>query len=133
MFKSESAIKMSQQHFLARECLGWGSLLWLFGYALGFVFFPLAPMNLIGWYVMPIGLAFTALVLWKWVRADTLAAGLVIGVTWCVIAVILDYVFIVKLLNPPDGYYKLDVYLYYASAFLMPVLAAALRRKFGAT
>jgi hypothetical protein len=90
-------------------------------------------MNLIGWYVMPIGLAFTALVLWKWVRADTLAAGLVIGVTWCVIAVILDYVFIVKLLNPPDGYYKLDVYLYYASAFLMPVLAAALRRKFGAT
>lgn len=34
---------------------------------------------------------------------------------------ILDYVFIVKAFNPSDGYYKVDVYLYYALTFLLPV------------
>ncbi|HEY1303237.1 MAG TPA: hypothetical protein VGF24_06790 [Vicinamibacterales bacterium] len=33
----------------------------------------------------------------------------------------LVYLFIVKALKPADGYYKLDVYLYYALTFLIPV------------
>jgi hypothetical protein len=44
-----------------------------------------------------------------------------IGVIWTAIAVGLDYVFIIRLLSPADGYYKLDVYLYYALTLLMPL------------
>ena len=42
---------------------------------------------------------------------------------------VMDYVFIVLLLQPADGYYKLDVYVYYASAFILPVLAGWLRSR----
>jgi len=44
-----------------------------------------------------------------------------LGVIWTIIAVALDYVFIVKMLNSPD-YYKLDVYSYYILAFSLPVI-----------
>ena len=43
-------------------------------------------------------------------------------------AIVLDYLLIVKALNPADGYYKLDVYLYYALTFILP-LAAYSRKK----
>ena len=38
-------------------------------------------------------------------------------------AVVFDYLFIVKTLNPSDGYYKLDVYLYYVFTFIIPLFA----------
>ena len=44
-------------------------------------------------------------------------------------AIVLDYLFIVKAFNPPDGYYKLDVYLYYALTFLAPLAVAIYRRR----
>jgi hypothetical protein len=31
------------------------------------------------------------------------------------------FMFIVKAFNPPDGYYKADVYLYYALTFVAPL------------
>jgi hypothetical protein len=43
-----------------------------------------------------------------------------LGVIWTIMAVVLDYFFIVKMLNSPD-YYRLDVYLYYALTFILPV------------
>ncbi len=119
------------QRFLLRDCLGWGLLLWSFGYALGFLFFPLVPAETIGWYIMPIGLAATALVLWRWVRVGSLPQAIALGAAWCAIAVLLDYVFIVKLLDPADGYYKPDVFIYYVSALLLPPLAALFRRRPG--
>ena len=120
---------MLERRFLIRQGLGWGVLLWLVGYLLGLILFPIVPTGQIGWYLMPIGFAFTCLVLWKWVRVDELGRAVVLGIVWCAVAILLDYSFIVKLLHPADGYYKLDVYLYYASTFLLPVIAASLRRK----
>lgn len=110
-----------------RDGLGWGVLLWIVGYVLGFAFYPLVPSAVIGWYVMPIGLAIACFVLWKWVPVNRLIYGVWVGIAWCIAAIALDYIFIVMLLNPADGYYKLDVYLYYVSAFALPVLAASLR------
>lgn len=49
-------------------------------------------------------------------------------VSWTVIAVLGDYLFIVKALKPADGYYKLDVYLYYALTLFIPFLAGWRRR-----
>ena len=107
--------------FLIRDVLGWGLLLWLVGYLLGFVFYAFVPVALIGWLVTPFGIALTCFVLWKWVRVDRWSAAMLLGIGWSVIAIVCDYAFIVKLLNPSDGYYKLDVYLYYLLMFALPV------------
>lgn len=117
---------MGHRFCVAKCGLAWGLTLWFFGYVLGFVFFALMPPEKIGWYIFPIGLAVTVLVLWKWVRPQSLTTGLAIGAIWCALAVVLDYIFIVKLLAPSDGYYKLDVYIYYVSTLLLPVIAALL-------
>ena len=111
------------------DLFGWGFALWLFGYLLGFVFYAFVPPAQIGWYVMPLGIAATCLVLWKFVAFDTLTDGVWLGIAWAAIAVVFDYLFIVKLLDPPDGYYKPDVYLYYALMLLLPIGAAFLKRQ----
>ncbi|MEP7174436.1 MAG: hypothetical protein ABI705_13185 [Aestuariivirga sp.] len=113
--------------FLMRNGLGWGFALWLFGYLLGFAFYAIVPPDLIGWYVMPLGIAATCLVLWKWVRLVSMRDALLLGMVWCAIAIIGDYLFIVKLLNPPDGYYRPDIYLYYLLTLTLPLAAAWLR------
>ncbi len=116
------------KRFLIRDVLGWGFLLWFIGYLLGFLFYAFVPTALIGWYVTPIGIAMTCLVLWKWVRVDAMRDAVLLGVGWCIVAIVLDYFLIVKLLDPPDGYYKLDVFLYYLLTFSLPVAAARVRR-----
>ncbi len=93
-------------NFIIRDVLGWGVLLWLAGYLLGFVFYAFVPPAFIGWFVMPLGIGLTCLVLWKWVRVDSMRDSLLLGIGWSAIAMVCDYFFLVKLLNPPDGYYK---------------------------
>jgi len=115
--------------FVLRDLLGFGFGLWLWGYALGFVFYAFVPPALIGWFVMPFGLAVTLFVLWKWVRIPDVGRGFYVGLVWAAIAVVLDYVGIVKLLNPPDGYYKLDVYIYYALTLALPIAAGLWARR----
>src|SRR5579864_2536045 len=104
-----------------RDVFGWGFGLWLIGYLLGFIFFAVVPPAEIGWYVTPLAIAITCFVLWRWVQPGTIGDGVLIGIGWSVIAIVCDYFFLVKLLNPPDGYYKLDVYLYYLLMLLLPV------------
>jgi hypothetical protein len=115
------------RRFLIRDTLGFGFALWLFGYLLGVVLFPIVPASQLGWWITPFGLATTLLALWRWVRVTSLPAGAALGLGWCAIAVVCDYIFIVKLLAPPDGYYKADVYLYYGLTLALPVAAAAVR------
>ncbi|WP_338723156.1 hypothetical protein [Devosia sp. XK-2] len=109
--------------------VGWGLLLWFFGYAMGIALFPFVPTEYLGWYVSPLGLAATIFVLLRWAHIRTITQGLAVGLIWAAIAMVMDYVFIVLLLQPADGYYKLDVYVYYASAFILPVLAGWLRSR----
>jgi hypothetical protein len=47
---------------------------------------------------------------------------LLVGLLWTAIAVICDYLLLVQIFHPADGYYKLDVYLYYLLTFLLPVV-----------
>jgi hypothetical protein len=46
----------------------------------------------------------------------------VLAIVWVLIAVICDYFFLVKAFKPADGYYKLDVYVYYFLTFALPIL-----------
>lgn len=107
---------------LVKDSLGWGFVLWLIGYLLGFVFFFALPPLLIDWAILPIGLLLTGWVLLKQVQGVNFRHYLIVAVVWTVIAIIFDYLFIVQALKPIDGYYKLDVYLYYLLTFALPLV-----------
>lgn len=106
-----------------KDALGWGFVLWLIGYALGMIVFALVPANLIGWIIMPIGTAITLWIAFKKVKGDTFRYYCLVALIWLLIAVLGDYLFIVKALKPADGYYKPDVYLYYALTLAIPLFA----------
>ena len=106
---------------LIKDGLGWGIVLWLIGYILGIIFFFILPTAILGWVIMPIGVVITLWVLIKKVKGASSGYYLTLGVFWTAIAVMLDYLFIVKALSPAGGYYKLDVYLYYALTFIIPI------------
>ncbi len=108
---------------------GWGLGLWLIGYVLGFIFFMFVPANLIGWFIMPIGAAITIWVVLKKIERESFGCYIGLGVIWVLIAVVFDYLFIVKMLKPADGYYKLDVYIYYLLTFLIPVVIGYFKMK----
>jgi hypothetical protein len=104
------------------DTFGWGFFLWLIGYILGIILFLILPATLIGWVIMPIGIALTLWVLLKKVHAESLKNYVFIAIAWGLIAITCDYIFLVKLFKPVDGYYKLDVYVYYIATFTLPLL-----------
>ena len=115
---------------MLKDAIGWGFLLWLVGYVLGIAFFAVLPPALIGWAIMPIGIAITLWVLFRRVKASGLQYYVILALAWTAIAVAFDYIFIVKAFHPADGYYKPDVYLYYALTFVLP-LAVGWRKRAG--
>jgi hypothetical protein len=112
-----------------KDALGWGVLLWFIGYILGFVFFALVPANVIGWYIMPFGIVITLFVAFKFIKGQDLQYYFKVALVWTALAIILDYLFLVKLLNPAGGYYKLDVYVYYGLTFILPLLVGWYKNK----
>ena len=110
-----------------KDSLGWGFILWLVGYILGFIFFAVVSPSMIGWVITPIGIIITLWVLLKRVKGSSFQYYLMLAILWTLIAVVLDYLFIVKTLHPADGYYKLDVYLYYILTFILPIVVGGLK------
>lgn len=99
----------------------WGFVLWLFGYVLGIVFFAFVPKEVIGWFILPFGVAFMLWVLFKKIKREEFMCYIGLGVIWTIMAAVLDYLFIVKLFKSAD-YYKLDVYVYYGLTFILSVV-----------
>lgn len=118
---------MNKQFY--KDAFGWGFLLWLIGYGLGIMLFSVVPISMIGWIIMPIGTIITLWVLFKKIKADSLQYYALLGVVWVLLAVVFDYFFLVKAFKPADGYYKLDVYLYYTLTFLLPILVGWRNKK----
>ncbi len=114
---------------ILKDSVGWGIVLWLIGYGLGIILFFFVPANALGWVIMPIGIVITLWVLFKRISVGSFRRYLTLAIAWTLIAVICDYFFLVKLLKPADGYYKLDVYLYYIITFLLPLLVGTYRIK----
>jgi hypothetical protein len=105
-----------------KAIIGWGVLLWFIGYVLGIVLFPIVPSSMIGLVIMPIGIIITLWVLLKKIKSSSFQYYLKLAVIWTLIAIVLDYFLLVKLFKPADGYYKVDVYLYYILTFLLPLI-----------
>jgi hypothetical protein len=116
------ASHVMKEHFL-RDAFGWGFVLWLIGYALGIALFAFVPTSLIGWMIMPFAVALTLWVAFKKVKGSTLRYFGLVALVWLLIALVGDYFFIVKAFAPADGYYKADVYLYYALTLAIPLFA----------
>lgn len=114
---------------ILKDALGWGFFLWLIGYALGILLFSLVPISLIGWIISPIGIAVTLWVLLKKIKVKSFNYYMLLGIAWALIAIVFDYFFLVRVFNPEDGYYKLDVYLYYAITLTLPILAGMYKNK----
>jgi hypothetical protein len=116
---SASIPRNNKQIFL--NTVFWGFILWLIGYILGFIFFAFIPKDLIGWYILPIGVVVTLWVLFKKIARKSFQCYIGLGIFWTLIAFICDYLFIVRLLHSTN-YYKFDVYLYYVLTFVLPIL-----------
>jgi hypothetical protein len=101
--------------------LFWGFILWLFGYVLGIIFFAFIPKEVMGWYIMPFGLAATLWVLLKKIKRESFTCYVGLGVIWTIMAIVLDYFFLVKLFKAVD-YYKIDVYIYYFLTLFLPII-----------
>ncbi|MFA5268510.1 MAG: hypothetical protein WC379_11115 [Methanoregula sp.] len=106
-----------------KDTAGLGIFFWLVGYLAGMVLFFTPFKDNMGWIIMAIFTPFTILVTWWWFRQRGYLsweyyAG--VGIAWALIAVVLDYLFIVTLLSSP-AYYSLHIYLYYVLMFLIPV------------
>ena len=106
-----------------KDTAGLGTFFWLLGYLASLVlYFSPIPYS-IGWVLLVILTPFTIWVTWWWFRPRERLplqyyAG--VGIAWALIAIVLDYLFIVMLFGSP-AYYALHIYLYYALMFLIPV------------
>jgi hypothetical protein len=109
---------------ILRNTFFWGFIIWLFGYILGFVFFAFVPKQYIGWCILPFGVLFTLWILLKKVYRERFTCYIGLGVIWTVMAVVLDFLFIVRLLHSTD-YYRLDVYVYYLLTLSLPIIVGA--------
>ncbi|MFA6005665.1 MAG: hypothetical protein WC775_04240 [Patescibacteria group bacterium] len=105
-----------------KNMLTWGFVLWVTGYIAGFVLFFVVPKDYIGWVITPFAILFTVWVLFKKVKRPELMCYFGTGLIWTLMAMILDYIFIVMLLKTGTSYYKPDVFLYYGLTFLLPIL-----------
>jgi len=113
-----------------KEAFGWGFALWLIGYILGILLFALVPPVAIGWVITPFGVGITLWVLLKKIKAGSIGHYAGIAVVWTLLAVALDYLFLVQIFKPADGYYKFDVYLYYFLTFTLPPLVGWHKKAF---
>jgi hypothetical protein len=108
------------------DTLGLGFILWLAGYLSSIPLYFLVPKVILGWVLFA---AFTPVTLyvayWRFHKRE-LPVGyyLIVAIVWTLIAISFDYVFIVTLLNAKD-YYKMDVFVYYATIFIIPMLIGA--------
>jgi len=105
-----------------KDTAGLGTLLWLIGYLASLVLYFSPVSYALGWVLLVIFTPFTIWVTWWWFWERTLPLSYFggVAVSWTVIAIVLDYLFIVLLFHSP-GYYMPDVFVYYAVMFLIPM------------
>jgi hypothetical protein len=103
-----------------KDAVGLGTLLWLFGYVASLVLFFSPFVNNMGWIISAIFTPVTIAITWLWFRLRDLPLlyFVKVGIAWTVIAIVLDYLFIVQLFQAT--YYETDVFVYYALTFLIP-------------
>ncbi|MBI5045330.1 MAG: hypothetical protein HZC02_05400 [Candidatus Levybacteria bacterium] len=104
-----------------KDAILWGFFLWFVGYILGIFLFMVVPKDLLGWIIMPMGILITLWVLVKKVKGISFQYYFLLALFWVLLAIVCDYFFLVKVFKPTDGYYKVDVYIYYLLTCILPL------------
>ena len=104
-----------------KDTAGLGTALWLIGYLASLMLFFTPYAGIMGWILLAVFTPVTFVITWWWFARQEIHilqyyAG--VGVAWMLIAIVLDYLFIVILFNAT--YYEPDVFVYYAVTFLIP-------------
>jgi hypothetical protein len=105
-----------------KDTAGLGVVLWLIGYLASLVLFFSPYAGIMGWILLAVFTPVTIAVTWWWFRQRErlpLQYYACVGVAWTLIAIVLDYLFIVLMFQAT--YYESDVFVYYAVTFLIPV------------
>jgi hypothetical protein len=107
-----------------KDMAGLGTGLWLIGYiaSLALFFTPIWEF-MGGWILLVIFTPITIAITWWWFKQrepQPLTYYVKVGIAWMVIAIVLDYLFIVQLFQAT--YYGTDVFVYYAVTFLIPIV-----------
>jgi uncharacterized membrane protein len=105
-----------------KDTAGLGTFLWLIGYLASLMLFFSSFAGIMGWILLIVFTPVTVAIAWWWFRdRESLPlryyAG--VGLAWMLIAIVLDYLFIVLLFQAT--YYGADVFVYYTVSFLIPV------------
>jgi len=104
------------------DAAGLGTSLWLIGYLASLVLFYTPYAGIMGWILIAIFTPVTIVIAWWWFGKREplpLQYYALVGIAWMLIAVLLDYLFIVLLFQA--SYYEPDVVVYYTVTFLIPV------------
>ena len=105
-----------------KDTAGLGTGLWLIGYLASLVLFFTPFAGIMGWILLVILTPVTIAITWWWFRPRRrlhLKYYAKVGIAWVWIAIVFDYLFIVRLFQA--RYYEADVFVYYAMTFLIPV------------
>lgn len=104
-----------------KDTAGLGTGLWLLGYFASLVLFFSPYAGAMGWIITAVFTPVTVAIAWWWFgsRILPLAYYVGVGIAWTLVAIVLDYLFIVRLFEA--AYYEPDVFVYYALTFLIPV------------
>jgi hypothetical protein len=105
-----------------KDTAGLGTGFWLIGYLASLALFISPFAGTMGWILLAVFTPVTIVIVWWWFRQReglSLPYYAGVGVAWVLIAVVLDYLFIVLLFQAT--YYGPDVFVYYAVTFLIPV------------
>jgi hypothetical protein len=98
-----------------------GSAIWLIGYIISIILYGFVPSSLLGWILFVLLTPLTVYIAYLRFRnrKETTGYYIVVALVWVILAVVFDYLFIVKALNA-QNYYKADVFVYYLVTFLVP-------------
>jgi len=114
------------------DTIGFGFLMWLIGYFMGFFIITIPgypevmtiPVILTA-FSLAVGLvtAAFAYVRFRKRREVSWIYAFLVGITWTILAIILDFILIVLLFNAPS-YYRSHIFIYYAITLVVPSAVA---------
>lgn len=105
------------------DTLGLGFVIWLIGYIASILLWGFVSHDMLGWVLFVIFIPLMLYLPYRRFRnrKETVGYYFLVALAWLLIAVVFDYIFIVKLFDAKD-YYKLDIFVYYTVTFLAPFL-----------
>lgn len=105
------------------DILGWGFILWLIGFVLGMMLFLFVPVKYIGLPILTIFIPLSIFIAYKRFKNFSAPTSyyFLVAVVWLILALVLDYIFVVKAFKP-ENYYDFDVIVYYFATFLIPLI-----------